>query len=314
MVLVYGTKSFLIKKANPDELGITSLKPGSVIEVYQKCFTLFYIPAFPYRKEVIYTRDGQVYNIPSELKAVTDQYKSTVRGKWYSFALFFVLIGLVAAYFAIGYAIKKSEPSLGEQLHKQEVTAYKTRLDRLDKRYVIFIQDVNANDEGNVLYINEVKGGVVLVTVDLDSIEKKVNVADLKAALTEDYDDYTKMKYTAKDLFGDGKKYTVQEVRMEFGPKIKIEDTQILDDGRYVYQICNEGWPVVIESIKMIEGEMVWDNKFPLRMDSCMELGGKKKSDYIEMEMFAKDTLGRLYTYRFSNSSISHEYMDDVAK
>ncbi len=314
MTIVYGTKSFLLKKVAPDVLGITSLTPGSMIEVYQKCFTLFFIPVFPYKKEVSYSRDGQHYNIPRELVAVTDKYKATVSGKWYSFSMFFVVAALVAAFFIIGYAIKKSTPSLGEQLHEESIKCYKNRLQKLDSRYVIFIQDVNANDDGNVLYITAVKGNEATVTVDLDSIEKKISIAALNEALTDDYDDYMKSKYEAKDLFGDGKLYAVLEVRMEFGPKIKIEDTDVLDDGRYVYQICNEGWPVVIENIKMIEGEMIWENKFPLRMDSCMQLGGQKKSDYIEMEMFVKDTLGRPYKYRFSNTSISHEYMDDVSE
>ncbi|MGL4597626.1 MAG: hypothetical protein ACRCYO_08865 [Bacteroidia bacterium] len=314
MTLVYGTKSFLLKKVSPDALGITSLTPGSMIEVYQKCFTLFFIPVFPYKKEVSYSRDGQYYNIPRELVDVTDKYKATVGGKWYSFSMFFVLIGLVAAFFIIDFAIKKSAPNLGDQLHEKSIKAYKNRLQRLDNRYVIFIQNVDATSEGNVLYITAVNGDVATVTVDLDSIEKKVSIAALNEAFTEDYDDFSRFKYEGEDLFGDGVKYTVLEVRMEFGPKIKIEDTEILDEGRYIYHLCNEGWPVTIENIKMIEGEMAWEQKFPLRMDSCIDLGGIIKSSYIEMEMSVKDTLGRPYKYVFSNSSISSEHMDDVSK
>jgi len=313
MTIIYGTKSFLIKKTDPATLGINSLKPGSMIEVYQKCFTLFLLPMFPYEREVIYTRDGETYNIPRELKEVTEKYKGTVSGKWYSFGILWVPALLALLYFSINFAVKQSQPKLWEQMHEESVATYKKRLDRLDDRYIILIQDIGAGEE-NVLYVTQAKGNDIMVTMDLDSIPKKVKRSDLKAAVTEDYDDVEKKEYASRDLFGDGKLYTLVEVRMEFGPKIKIEDTEV-DAGnpeKYLYKICNDGWPVTVDYIKMLKGEMEWDLKFPFKFDTCMQVAGIKKSDYIEMELGVKDTLGRPYKYVFSNSAINNEYLDDV--
>lgn len=85
MRIIFGIGHFLIKSYKPGDLGLPGEETDYTIELRQRYFHIFWIPFIGFQKVWCIRKDGGLYNIPEEYKAIFNSFKKP-RMPWYAFS------------------------------------------------------------------------------------------------------------------------------------------------------------------------------------------------------------------------------------
>ncbi|MDI9310129.1 MAG: hypothetical protein QM535_07935 [Limnohabitans sp.] len=95
MRIIFGHNSYVVKRINSKSLGIINETESFEIQLRQKYAHLYYIPVFPIGQVWVAQRNGNLYDVPENLKPILKRdYPSSVH--WGAFALpLLIVLGLI---------------------------------------------------------------------------------------------------------------------------------------------------------------------------------------------------------------------------
>ena len=138
-----------------------------------------------------------------------------------------------------------------------------------------------------------------------DSIKLEKNL--LARAMTNEYSNYKEGNRLGIDLFKDGKRYEIATIYRLFAPAIEDQGTGGMGDGTLSLRMCNHGWPCNLVEIENIEGNLVWENELPQRLETTnydsfgsfrLEASNVTRGENYQFNFTVQDTIGNRYKYQ----------------
>lgn len=332
MYIVFGSRSFRLRKFSIEELGLPESENFDVsVEVRQAYFHFCYIPFFSLGKFYAIRENNKLHDVPEHLRPYVTAVASKIKTPWYTYlGAILVLIGFIC--------YKVDVANTEKEMHERDLAnfyARKTSLDdkltHLTTRDIITLkQHVGYSEDPLCLKVEGVKGDSVLIIPFQSSSEKPV---EIERQYYKSVDTAHSMKISCKQLIatyphaetnmhhsiginlGNGNTYFVEDVVRHFGPL--IEDAHEFTYGSNIsLRFYNYGYPAVITEIKTLQGTIDWspsigktvpedqhgDKYYPV-----FNLQGKNymAKDSLRFIMTLKDTTGQITKYEIGGTRVN---------
>lgn len=218
-----------------------------------------------------------------------------------------------------------------EGKHEDKISAIQRKLTNLNTAHLIKFEDVESSYFSSPAYylkVEEVNDDVISASIlfienpyqyknsELEALYLKnkafsdsimLNKSLLAEAMTLKYDDYKKGDRRGIDLFKDGKRYEIEKIYRLFAPAIEDKGTGGMGNGTLSLRMCNYGWPCDLVEIENIEGDMIWENQLPQRLETTdydsfgsfrLEASNVTRGKNYAFIFTVQDSLGNRYRYQ----------------
>jgi hypothetical protein len=312
MSIVIGWNHFKIKSYTPQDLGILDPDiPDFSIELRQRYFHLFWIPAFGIGKTWALRRNGELYEVPVSLKERLLKLPKK-RSPWYTFTLpllgVLVFAGILISVVIGDYSRKRNS----EKYFERSKVETREQLSSLGTKNVLGL----AGNSTFFLKVEQVRKDAILFTKvdtgmatgveqwygkhrqELDTI--LISQKELLAGLHIPYQEGVSDPFQI-DVPGIGK-CRLLSISRYFGPNVVDLGTGGWGtDGMLNIRLANYGWPAEVIEIKNLQSDIKWENQLPMPTDGyggfSLDAGNYKPNSPYKVQLTLKDTSGTLTKY-----------------
>lgn len=263
----------------------------------------------------------------SSTDVVKENRTGVVGGLYFIILPALLLLG-VGGYFGIEWYDDHRQYVAEKEIYDAQVKEYSYELDHLTTRHFIELQDANDPYAGGKTFIkiNSIYNGKANVSVfsgndespigvvenyyaDTGAVEKQtIDIEKLKKALATDFDDVKKGVVEGETVLEGTKRYWVDNVFIEGAPVLKTNSSGYHMGRGYDFEFENCGWPVMLVEIRIIHGDIRFENKLPYKIPGkvsgeygcgSFSLQGVHENFNVHyvIELVVRDVHGRDITY-----------------